>query len=739
MLNPQQELAVQTLYWPLLINAGAWSGKTHTITERVAAMIDQHGIDPRSILCLTFTNKAAKEMRARIAKKLGIWDGGVNPFRTNGLPMIGTFHSVAAFFLRMFIDRLGYEKDFLIYDSDDCLQVVKECMKTLSIDPKEILPRSLQGAISRAKGEWLNVDVFTSTVQSFFDSTVADVYRLYAEKLRAANALDFDDLLLLFREILRNDEVLSYFHTRFHFFMIDEYQDTNSLQYEIIHILASKTRNICVVGDDWQWIYSWRGANIENILSFSRDYPESIIINLEENYRSTQSIIQAANHVIQNNSHQMKKHLFTHNPIGQKTLLLDGYDEKHEAEIIVKKIESTTKDGASQYSDWAILYRTNGQSRLIEEALIRKQIPYRIFWWVKFYDRKEIKDILAYIRITYNPYDSVSLRRIINIPWRKIGSVTTDRFIALMEREKYSLANIAENRDTLAELPPSARESLSRFLDLTVHWRELIQKESVSALMTDVLEKIQYETYLKEEYTETEYEAKMDNIHEFLNMTSYYEGMPFPDNIASFLEDIALITDQDREWGESKDVVSLMTVHLAKWLEFRNVIVAGVEEGIFPHSHSLLDLTAVEEERRLMYVAMTRAKERLFLSRALERYTFWNYSANPQSRFIREIPESLRENEGGIEQKFFSGNTFPRMFDPSDSKIWPSYTSPVSHPSSSGQKQHIQPDIALWNRVKHPQYGVGTIISLKDVIAEVAFPGLGIKKMNIEIAPLEKL
>ena len=293
--------------------------------------------------------------------------------------MVGTFHSIAAFFLRMFIDRLGYEKDFLIYDSDDSLQIVKECMRELSIDPKEILPRSLQGVISRAKGEGFSVDLYRSTVQSFFDSVAADTYALYQKKMKAANAVDFDDLLLLFRNILHIEEVVHYFHTRFSFFMIDEYQDTNHLQYEIIHILASKTRNICVVGDDWQGIYSWRGANIENILSFSKDYPEAMIINLEENYRSTQSIIQAANHVIQNNSNQMKKNLFTQNPVGEKMLLMDGYDEKHEAEIIVKQIELSKTDNTSLYSDWAILYRTNSQSRLIEEALIRKQIPYRIF------------------------------------------------------------------------------------------------------------------------------------------------------------------------------------------------------------------------------------------------------------------------------------------------------------------------------------------------------------------------
>lgn len=678
-------------------------------------------------------------MRSRIAQRLGIWDGGVNPFRTPRLPIVGTFHSIAAFFLRMFIDRLGYEKDFLIYDSDDSLQIVKECMRELSIDPKEILPRSLQGVISRAKGEWFSVDLYRSMVQSFFDSVAADTYELYVKKMKAANAVDFDDLLLLFRNILHIEEVVHYFHTRFAFFMIDEYQDTNHLQYEIIHILASKTRNICVVGDDWQGIYSWRGANIENILSFSKDYPEAMVINLEENYRSTQSIIQAANQVIQNNSNQMKKNLFTQNPVGEKILLIDCYDEKHEAEIIVKQIEVSKRDNTSLYCDWAILYRTNSQSRLIEEALIRKQIPYRIFWWVKFYDRKEIKDILAYIRIIYNPYDRVSLKRIINIPGRKIGEVTTDRFVTLMNEEHSSLADICEKREILTVLPSQARESLTHFLDLYTLWRHIMLEESVSVLMDNILKKTDYAAYLKQEYTDTEYEVKMDNLLEFLNMASYYDGMPFPENIASFLEDIALITDQDREWWESKEMVSLMTVHLAKWLEFRNVIVAGLEEGIFPHSHSLLDLTSVEEERRLMYVAMTRAKERLFLSRALERYTFGNYSANPQSRFVKEIPESLREQESILEKNIFSFRTTLWLFESSEIIEWSIRDAQRITKPALWKKQNTLSNIKLWDRVKHPQYGVGTIVSLKEVIAEIAFPWLGIKKMNIEIAPLEKL
>lgn len=732
MLNPAQQLAVQTITWPLLINAWAGSGKTHTITERVVSMIFDHGIDPRSILCLTFTNKAAKEMRLRIAKKLSIEHIGNEPFRTPWLPIIGTFHSVASFFLRMFIDRLGYRKDFVIYDSDDSLQIMKNAMRELSIDLKDVTPRSIQWAISKAKWWWMSPEVYATTVSSFFESIVLDVYKLYTTKLREANALDFDDLLLLYRKLLHHEEVLTYFHSRFQYYLIDEYQDTNTLQYDIIKILSSNTRNLCVVGDDWQGIYSWRGADIKNILSFQKDYPEALVINLEENYRSTESIIEAANSVIQNNVNQMKKHLFTGNPKGKKILLLEWIDEKHEAEIISKNIYDGWGDNETlRNSDWAILYRTNGQSRLIEESLIRRHIPYRIYGWVKFYERKEIKDILAYFRIIYNPSDLLSLRRIINVPSRKIGDITIDRFLDLLEKSNSSIADILDNKVLLDSLTWAAKISIGFFLTLYRNLRQNITERTVRELMSEIIEKTQYESYLHDEYTEIEYNGKIENLKEFLNMASYYDGMPFPDNIASFLEDIALITDQDRDTWE-KDAVSLMTVHLAKWLEFRHVIIAGLEEGIFPHTHALLDPKAIEEERRLMYVAMTRAKERLYMSRAHERYTFGAYSANPQSRFVKEIPETYRECESSGKNFFRRENIF--------------HTS-LSHPPQEEKKSGLwnimkrrieRKDFSLWDRVKHPQYGVGTIVSMTDANADIAFPGIGVKKMNIEIAPIEK-
>lgn len=750
-LNPQQLEAVHTIDWPLLINAGAGSGKTHTITERVVSMIQERHIEPRSIFCVTFTNKAAREMRERIAVKLWLNPDGVNPFRESRLPIIGTFHSTAAFFLRMFIDKLGYGKDFVIYDSDDCLRVVKEIMKEQQVDEKEFNPRGVHGMISQTKGKGMNPSEFAVTVDSYFWSVVLEVYKEYYGRLRKDNALDFDDLLLLFRQILDFDDVLEYFHGRFQYFMVDEYQDTNQLQYDIIRILASHTRNLCVVGDDWQGIYSWRGADIENILSFKKDYPEAKVINLEENYRSTQTIINAANEVIKNNLNQMKKTLFTSNPVGAKIRIIEWLDEKHEAELIASKIKDLNSEGDFAFSNVSILYRTNGQSRLIEESLIRKNIPYRVFGWVKFYERKEIKDILAYIRIICNPNDSMSLKRIINVPGRKIGEKSFEQFMETLEREHLNIREFSSNDFLLESLSGIGAKGIQSFCAIYKNLVEESKTKSVYELMTSIINRTGYLEYLKGEYTEDEYEGKVENIEEFQSMASRYDGLIFPENLALFLEDIALITDQDRDNENSSNqqsatnswYVSLMTVHMAKGLEFPHVFIAGAEEGIFPHSRSLLESAALEEERRLMYVAITRAKEMLYISRAHERYTFGNYSANPKSRFVKEIPEEYLEIETSrwSAQSIFGGGSGFSSLGSLFGNMEPKGTStgtPSPRPSAS-QKKHSASDFSMGDRIKHPQYGIGTIISIKDAIADIAFSWMGVKKMNVEIAPIEKV
>lgn len=732
-LNPQQQEAVTTIDWPLLINAGAGSGKTHTLTERVVSMIREHQIQPKSIFCVTFTNKAAREMRERIARKLGIDAGNMNAFRDARVPLVGTFHSVAAFFLRMFAEKVGYGNDFVIYDADDCLRLVKSIMKEQNINEKEFNPRAIHSLISRAKGEWLSPDAYSTTVDSYLTSVVLDVYRLYAGKMKAQNALDFDDLLLLFRQILNHSEVLEFFHHRFSHFLVDEYQDTNLLQYEITKILASKTRNLCVVGDDWQGIYSWRGADISNIINFQKDYPEAKIINLEENYRSTKTIIHAANAVIKNNSHQMQKTLFTNKAEGEKISILEWLDEKHEADQIANTIRDTKSE---DYSTFAVLYRTNGQSRLIEEALIKKNIPYRVFGGMKFYERKEIKDILAYIRVLFNPLDILSLRRIINVPSRKIGEKSLEQLEALLEREHMSIADIAENDYILQSITGVGGNGIRAFCEHYRHLRALMKEKTIAEVMEAIIKRTRYDEYLKAEYDETEYEGKMENLTEFISMASRYDGLLYPENVALFLEDIALITDQDREQDANNTAgfVSLMTVHLAKGLEFPTVFIAGAEEGIFPHSRSLVDGAALEEERRLMYVAITRAKEKLYISRAFERYNFGNYSANPKSRFLKEIPEEYLEMP-------VAKDTGKSIFGSSSGGLSGFGSIIQGAQSSASLAPHIKKkqnadDFAVGMRIRHPQYGTGTIVAMNGAIADIAFSGMGIKKMNVEIAPI---
>lgn len=651
----------------------------------------------------------------------------------------------------MFIDRLGYGKDFIIYDSDDCIKVVKDIMKKQNIDEKEFNPRGIQSIISQTKGKWMSPSDYSTTVDSYFASVVLEIYKEYSGRLKADNALDFDDLLLLFRQILDIPEVLDYFHNRFQYFMVDEYQDTNLLQYEIIRILASKTKNLCVVGDDWQGIYSWRGADIENILSFKKDYPQAKVINLEENYRSTQLIIDAANAVIKNNSNQMKKTLFTNNSKGEKIVVLEGIDEKHEAELITNAIRESNVEN---YSDFAILYRTNGQSRLLEECLIRKNIPYRVFGGVKFYERKEIKDILAYIRIIFNPLDTMWLKRIINVPSRKIGEKSLENFQQILEREHISIAEMVENDFLLDSITGIGAKGIQSFAHLYKNLRELSKTLSVTELMQNIINKSGYESYLKSEYNEEEFEWKMDNLSEFLNMASRYDWLLYPENLASFLEDIALITDQDRDQEDKEKAdtgyVSLMTIHLSKWLEYPTIFIAGAEEGIFPHSRSLVDSSQLEEERRLMYVAITRAKNQLYISRAHERYTFGNYSANPKSRFIKEIPIEYLEvetNRGSAQSIFGNGwhwfssmNSFVRELSQNEWNFFGTKNDTNSFLHNKVIKTKNQASsFSPGDRIKHAQYGMGTIVSIRDAVADIAFSWLGIKKMNIEIAPIEKI
>jgi len=453
MLNPSQQLAVDHLTGPLLILAGAGAGKTHTLTERIATLIQERGVAPESILAVTFTNKAAKEMRERLGKKLGRDTANMNPYRSSGFPLVGTFHSVGIFFLRSFIEHLGYDKNFVIYDEDDKLRLMKSLIKARNLDEKEVAPRAVIGAISQAKNQGITAAKYDTIVNNYFQSMVRDIYIAYEKALVENNALDFDDILLRMHDLLQIPEVLEQLQNRYEYIFVDEYQDTNDIQYKTIKLLASKHKNLSVVGDDWQGIYGWRGANIKNILSFQKDFPGATVVKLEQNYRSTKTIIAGANAVIKCNKEALDKTLWTDNEEGGKIQLIEAVSEKHEAELIVKEI----KEGAQELNKWAILYRTNSQSRLIEEALIRAGIQYKIYGGQRFYERKEVKDILAYMRLLFNPLDTMSLKRIINVPSRKIGEKSVEVFLHYVHNFRAPFSEVVEGIDEMDELTPQAR------------------------------------------------------------------------------------------------------------------------------------------------------------------------------------------------------------------------------------------------------------------------------------------
>lgn len=729
MLNTEQEKAVKQTEGPLLILAWAGVGKTHTLTERVSYMIKEKWINPESILCVTFTNKASREMKDRIWNLLGVDGASVNIYRSRNFPLIGTFHSIWVYFLRLFIDKIGYDKNFTIWDEDDKVKLIKEILDEKNIDSKEFQARKVAGAISGAKNAWTNSSTFQ--VSSYFTQVVRDVFEEYEKKLKQYNILDFDDILTNTYKILENKEVLDYFQNRFSYFLVDEYQDTNEVQYKIIKLLASKTRNLCVVWDDWQGIYSWRGATIKNIQHFGKDYKELITVKLEQNYRSTKNIIHCANCVIKNNSGIIDKTLWTDNDEWEKINLIEAYNEKNEVEMVASLID----EKLDEYKNFWILYRTNGQSRLIEEALLHKWIPYRVFGWLKFYERKEIKDILAYLRLIANPSDLLSLKRIINVPGRKIWPKSVETLINYARNYWVSPLEIMDNVEEISELSTAAKRSISWFKEMYDDFAKYIGENSIELLMKHIIKTVWYEDYLREDYDGEELEWKLDNLKEFENMASRFTWLESQEALNMFLEEISLITDSSDEWKENIKV-NLMTVHLSKWLEFDVVFIIWAEDGIFPHSRTFTEPKELEEERRLMYVAMTRAKKVLYISRARERYMFWNYSANPASRFIREIPAEFIENIAST----FSASRNNYFKNPTNSDFLPNN-------DSFELKQKIRTIVhndvskfSLWDKVDHAKFWVGTIISLTGNMADIAFSSAtGIKKFNIELAPIEKI
>lgn len=634
-LNERQKEAVLHTEGPLLVTAGAGSGKTKVLTCRIAHILDT-GIPPYRILAITFTNKAAREMQERVQNLVGadaekIW--------------LSTFHSFCAKLLRFEIDGFkGYTRNFTIYDSQDQLTLVKNCLKEINLDDKQFPPRSVLSAISNAKNALQDADAYGSLAGGFYEQQVAQVYSLYEQKLKENNAMDFDDLLLLAVQLLQeNDEIREKYQNRFQYILVDEYQDTNHAQYLLTKILAAKWKNICVVGDADQSIYAWRGADIRNIVDFQKDYPHAVTIKLEQNYRSTKTILHAANAVIEHNASRPEKNLWTENPTGHKIIHYHAQTEHDEAEYVAGVISNRHSIENEPYGDMAILFRTNSQSRVLEEMLMRYTIPYTMVGGTKFYDRKEIKDVIAYLRILYNPDDSLSLMRIINVPKRNLGATTMEHLTDYAEERGISLFEALSSTE---ELPVTkrAKTALEEFVVMIFDLLGHLEEWDVQTLMEEVLKRTGYGAMLEAEAAkDPQGQSRKENVGEFLSVAKDYVDSNPDGNLQDFLENVALVSDVD-EFEEEESKVTLMTLHAAKGLEFPIVFLVGMDEGLFPHSRTLLDESQIEEERRLAYVGITRAERQLYVTNASTRTMYGRISAYLPSRFLDEIPQDLVED-----------------------------------------------------------------------------------------------
>ena len=726
-LNDRQCEAVKHTEGPLLITAGAGSGKTKVLTCRIAHLLEL-GVAPYRILAITFTNKAAKEMKERVTNLVGAQADSI---------WLSTFHSFCAKLLRFEVDGFhGYTRNFTIYDSSDQLVLVKDCLKKLNLDDKQFMPRSVLGTISSAKNVLMDAKAFAAKASDFYEQKVADVYALYQEKLRENNAVDFDDLLFLAVRLLQEKEdVREKYQSRFQYILVDEYQDTNHAQYALTKILAARWRNICVVGDADQSIYAWRGADIRNIIDFTRDYPDAASIKLEQNYRSTKTILHAANAVIDNNESRPKKTLWTENPAGNKIIHYQAQTEHDEADYIAGVIYNRHEISHEPYGDMAILFRTNAQSRVLEEKLMRYAIPYTMVGGTKFYDRKEIKDVLAYLRLLYNPEDSLSLMRIINVPKRNIGATTMEHVAAYAEEQGISLFEALSSTD---EIPVTkrARTSLENFAAMIFDLLNDIEGKDVLSLIETVIKQTGYGDMLdKEAEHDPQGESRKENVGEFLSVAKDYMDSNPDGNLQDFLENVALVSDVD-DFESSDSKVTLMTLHAAKGLEFPVVFLTGLDEGLFPHSRTLLDPAQVEEERRLAYVGITRAERQLYVTNAITRTMYGRISAYMPSRFLAEIPPQLMED-------YHRKSAMPQSRTtavPGKQRV-SILTKPVA--SSLPKKHAVTDTFAKGDKVRHKIWGIGTVL---DVIGEgtnmqmkIQFPTKGVRQVVVKYAPLEKI
>jgi DNA helicase II / ATP-dependent DNA helicase PcrA len=744
-LNKKQQEAINQTEWPLLIIAWAWSWKTTTLAHRVKHMITQKDIPAKNIMMVTFTNKASKEMREKVAKTMWITPPK-NIYTKLDFPLIWTFHSIWIFLLKETMNSsllvetkiqnlIWIKKDFVIYDETDKLSILKSILKNeLKLDEKKFPAKKIATYISNAKNNLLTLEDYKKNVDSYIKEIVFETYKNYEKTLVKNNALDFDDILLKTLKILQIPEILEKYQEKYKYLMVDEYQDTNKVQYKITKLLASKYKNIAVVWDDSQSIYSWRWANMNNIINFEKDYKNTLVIKLEQNYRSTKNILSWSNTLIQNNSSWIKKKLWTDNQTWEKISYIQAINDKLEANTIANIITSS-KSEWWKYSDNLVLYRTNAQSRQIEEAFLKNNIPYKIIWGLKFYNRKEIKDILSYLKVIYNSDDLVSIKRIINIPPRKIWS----RSIEILDNYKNNFElpykQVIENVEEINELRKTTKESIKSFWNILKKLTQKSKEINVADLIGEIIKITNYEEYIIEWLTTEEAQTKKDNINELISVASEYNWMEPRDSLSQFLEEVSLISDMDIK-DERSDYVTLMTIHIAKWLEEKNVFVTWLEESIFPSFRSVNDVDLLEEERRLMYVAMTRAKEKLYISRAKERFYFWNFVKNKESRFVLEIQsEFLEEYKSlGNEQDALSFFSQESCFDFSkeSNNTWRC----VKKVSLNNNDVST---FSLWDNILHTKFWTGYISELNWEIASISFKWVWTKKMNIRIAPVKKI
>lgn len=705
-LNPEQRKAAETTEGPVLILAGAGSGKTKTLMHRIAYIIGSGKARPNQILAVTFTNKAAREMRERLAALLR-----ERSEDRAFMPFMGTFHSICVRLLRFDGEHIQIPKNYVIFDESDRQSAVKQALRKLGVSEKQYSPSSIANLISNAKNDLVSPAEYAGLAKMPLQKVAADAYSIYERIRREAAALDFDDLIGETVRLLKTvPEVRAKWQNQFKYILIDEYQDTNAAQYNLVKLLTGDHQNLCVVGDDWQSIYSWRGADFKNILNFERDYPKTLVVKLEQNYRSTKNILDAAHNVITKNVQRSDKALWTKSSSGAPVQIQYVSSESHEGELVVSRIKNMVDLKLRRYKDFAVLYRTNAQSRAMEESFIRYGIPYRIVGGVRFYDRKEIKDLVAYLRLLYQPSDRASFLRIVNVPTRGLGGVSVQKFLDWQEASQLSLVEALERAETAAVLTPKARKSFADLGEMLARLKEASEAMSLPDLIEAVIKRIGYLSHLDDGSLQAEDRA--ENVKELVSVAREYADL----GLAGFLEEVALVSDLD-EVQANQDAVLLMTMHAAKGLEFPVVFMIGMEESIFPSSRSLYDQNDMEEERRLCYVGMTRAREELVLTSAASRMIYGSYQHNPPSRFLADI-----DGKADLVQA-------------------PAYGfAPTNMPGDPFEPQYVPEDLELevGDMVRHKVFGQGRIVGIDGRSVSISFASRGVKKLNLDFAPLER-